>query len=286
MNARFAHVLSRLSLVSVVAISGFGAAACNSRAPTTTPAPVAETTEAAPASASAQHGPGQRIFRQVEALDLRADQRAAVSEIEQNLRADLSPHRETLRQVVKVLAAGVESGQLDPAEAATQKQVLAAAAADARASFVTAVNGIHDVLDAGQRAELVARLQEQRLHGHVRGEAAEPPHGPVAKLAFELGLSEEQKQSIRDAIRSGVEEVFPDRKARREAEEAKLKALADAFVTDEFDAADHDLGGNVEAHLESFTNMAGRAIDISNSVLSVSQRHALAEMIRTRAEKL
>jgi Spy/CpxP family protein refolding chaperone len=286
MNARFAHVLSRLSLVSVVAVSALGAAACNSSAPANTAAPAAETTEAAPAAASSEHRPGRWLFRQVEALDLRADQRDAVTEIEQNLRADLSPHRETLRQVANVLAAGIESGELDPAEAAVQKEALAAAAAEAKASFVTAINGVHDVLDAGQRAALVDRVQEQHQHGHVRGEKAEQPHGPIARLAFELGLTEEQKQSLRDAVQKGVEEVFPDRKAKREAQEARMKALADAFVTDAFDAADHDLGGGVERHLESFGEVATRAIDISGRVLTVSQRHAMASMIRSRAERL
>ncbi len=131
MNARFAHVLSRLSIVSVVAASAVGAAACSNRAPTTTaPAPVAEAAQ----PATAGHHPGQRIFREVLALDLRDDQRAAVNEIEQNLVADLTPHRETLRQVVQLLAAGVESGELDPHEAATQQAALSAALLDAKAA--------------------------------------------------------------------------------------------------------------------------------------------------------
>src|SRR5262249_19145556 len=119
MNARFAHVLSRLSLVSVVAVSAVGVAACNN-ARTSAPAPVAVEQQAAPAPATAKHGPGYRLFRQIETLDLRADQRASVAEIEQNLAADLAPHRETVRQVAHTLASGIQNGQIDPEESQAQ----------------------------------------------------------------------------------------------------------------------------------------------------------------------
>jgi Spy/CpxP family protein refolding chaperone len=254
------------------------------------------------AAPQAAHTPGQHVFRQVYALDLRAEQRAAVNEIEQNLIADLSPHRETVRQVVEVLASGVESGALDARDAEAQKAALVATVADARSAIASAMNALHDTLDANQRAALVARLQEQHRRGPAavqpgaapleaqQGEgaiaAAQQNHGSLARLAFELGLSEEQKQAIRDAVQKGVDEIFPDHAARREARAAKMKALAQAFVTDDFDAADHDFGGDVEQSLETFVEVASRAVDISGSVLTASQRQALAGVIRSRAAKL
>jgi Spy/CpxP family protein refolding chaperone len=286
MNARFAHVLSRLSIVSVVAASAIGTAACNGRA-STAPAPAPE----AAAEATPAHTPGQHVFRQVYALDLRDEQRAAVNEIEQNLIADLAPHRETVRQVVEFLASGVESGELEARDAEAQEAALVATVADARGTIANAINAVHDTLDAGQRAALVTRLQEQ----HRRAAAAAPAEGapstnqhqgPIARLAFELGLTEEQKQSIRDAVQKGVDELFPDHKARREANQAKMKALAEAFVSDDFDAADHDLGADVERSFQSFVEVATRAVDVSGHVLTTSQRQALAGVIRSRAAKL
>ena len=274
MNARFAHVLSRLSIVSVVAASSLGVAACNGRASTTTAPPAAaEATEAAPAART----PGQKVFQQVYALDLRPEQRAAVDDIEQNLIADLTPHRETMRQVVEFLASGVESGELDARDATAQEAALVATVADARASIAGAINGLHDTLDAGQRATLVARLQEQqRLGWHARQNADGTPaaehQGPLARLAFELGLTEEQKQSIRDAVQKGTDELFPDHKTRREAHEAKMKVLAEAFVSDSFDAADHELGADFERGVQSFVEAATRAVDVSGQVLSAGQR--------------
>jgi Spy/CpxP family protein refolding chaperone len=290
MNARLAHVLSRLSIVSVVAVSALGAAACNSQASTTTPAP-AETAQEAQA-APTEHAPGQRIFNQVLALDLRPAQRDAVSEIQQNLVADLSPHRETLRQVATFLASSIEAGQLDPADAAAHQAALEAAILDAKASFATAMNSLHDTLDADQRAALVAHLEEQHRRGYVRGQegtaaAEDSQHdGPLAKLAFEIGLTEEQKANLREAVQKGADELFPNHKARREASEAKMKALADAFVSDDFDAADHDLGGGPERSLQSFAAAASRAVEVSGQILSVSQREALGSMIRSHAQKI
>lgn len=287
MNARFAHVFSRLSLVSVVAVSALGAAACNNGR-TTEAAPVVAAEQAKAAPAAGQHGPGYRLFRQIEALDLRPAQRAAVAEVEQNLAADLSPHRETVRQVAHTLATGIQNGQIDPEVSAAQQAALTAAMADANASFAAAMNEVHDALDAGQRATLVERLRAQRFGEHGRHARAEGEHesGPMAKVAFELGLTEEQKQSLREAVQKGTEDIFPDRKVRREAWEAKMKALGDAFVTDDFDAADFELGGGGDQAIRAFNEAVTRAIDVSGKVLSDDQRLLVAAMIREKAQKI
>ncbi len=291
MNARFAHVLSRLSIVSVVAVSALGAAACArgpagpEATPTVETTQAAQSTETASQPTSQQHTPGRWFFRQVEALDLRADQRSALSEIEQNLQADLAPHRETMRQITHALADALEQGQLDPATAAGHKATLLAALADVKASFSGAINGVHDTLDATQRAALVQSLQQQHERHAQSPDQAEHRHG-LAKLAFELGLSEAQKQSLHDAIQQGVDEALPDRKARREAWEAKMKAMSEAFVSDSFDAADFDLAEHAEETLATFVTITSRAVDISNQVLSDGQRQAAAELMRNHADKL
>ncbi len=294
MNARLSprRLVSRVWIASALAALALGASACNGRASTTAPtaeAPAAavEAQAASPATPSASHGPGHWMFRQVRALDLRADQRASVEDIEANLRADLAPHKETLRQLAGVLADGIETGRLDPKDAAAQQAALEAAILDTKAAFASAMNATHDALDAGQRADLVARLEAQHHGRPVAGDAeSQQPHGPIAKLAFELGLSEEQKASLREAVQQGLDEVFPNRKERREESEARMKAMADAFVSDDFDAADHDLWSGAEQSIASFAEVATRAVDVSERVLSFSQRQALASVVRERAEKL
>ncbi|APR79289.1 Hypothetical protein A7982_04636 [Minicystis rosea] len=278
MNRRFAHVLSRLSIVSVVAVSAAGVAAC-SRAPSTDTQAAAQQEKATQA---AQHGPGRHMFREVEALDLRASQREAIAEVEQNLAADLAPHRETIRQVAETLAASVESGRIDAEEAAAQKAALTAAAADAKASFAAALNDVHDTLDEGQRAELVARL---RAHHENPGAPRDEAHRQeaMARFATELSLTPEQKQAIHDAVRDASEKVFPDRKARREAWEAKMKAAGEAFVRDDFDAEEFDFAEGADQAIASFSQVTERAVEVSGKVLGPSQRIALAALIRDRA---
>jgi Spy/CpxP family protein refolding chaperone len=285
MMSRFAPVFSRLSIVSALALSGLAVTACNGGAATTAaPAAAAEAQQAAPTTA--QHGPGRWMFRHVEALDLRPEQRASVADVEQNLRADLLPHHETLRQVAGLLADSIEAGKLEPSDAAAQQAALTAAALDAKASFATAMNALHDALDADQRTTLVARLQAEHQGRPMKGAESVHHDGPLARLAFEIGLSDEQKASLKDSVQSTVEQLFPDRKARREASEAKMKAIADAFVSDSFDAADFDMWGDAGHSLESFTEVTTRAVAITERVLSVSQRELLASAIRSHAAKL
>jgi Spy/CpxP family protein refolding chaperone len=277
MSSRFARIVSRLSIVSVVAVSALGAAACSKAGASGTQA-AAEPVKAAPA----QHGPGYHVFREIEGLDLRASQREAIAEVEQNLAADFAPHRETMRQVAESLAKGIESGKLDQAEVDAHRAALTAAVADVHDSIAGALNEVHDVLDQGQRAELVARLRA-RHERHAEPQDEAHRQQAMARFATELGLTEDQKQAIHEAVRDASEKVFPDRKARREAWEAKMKALSDAFVRDDFDAEDFDPMSGAEEAITSFTQIAERAVDASGKILGPTQRLALAALIRERA---
>lgn len=277
MNTR-SSFLSRLTIVSIAAVC---AAGCARAEATGTTHDAAQQAQAAPASS---RGPGHRVFRQIEALDLSDDQRVAIADVEEDLAADLAPHRETIHQVVESLASAVETGAVDPQDLAAQQAALLVALDDMKGSVAVAMNAVHDRLDAAQRAELVEQLQAERLHHHGLRDRAHHD-GRLAKLALELGLTEDQKQSIHDAIRSGVEQVFPDRKAKREAMEAKMKALAEAFVSDDFDAADFDLGAGAEEGIPAAAEIAAHAVDVTGRVLTASQRRALASMIRERAAR-
>jgi hypothetical protein len=285
MNARFSRIVSRLTLVSAVAVSGAALAAC-SRAPTTE---TQAKTQVAEEGVVAARGPANGVFRELSELDLRDAQREALADVELNLAADLAPHRETIRQVAETLAAAVEDGKLDPEEAGFQRAALTAALEDANASFALAMNEVHDALDADQRAEIVARLRAK--HEARRAKAAEAQgdaehKGSLAKLVAAISLTPEQQRAIHDAVRTSVDKAFPERQARREEWEKKTKALAEAFVRDDFDAEDHDMSGHAADAIASFTNVAETAIDVSGKVLGDSQREALATMIRERAAKL
>jgi hypothetical protein len=80
-----------------------------------------------------------------------------------------------------------------------------------------------------------------------------------------------------------MEEMFPGQRARREEHEARAKAIGDAFVRDDFDANDFDLGAGAEDAIAYFSEASARAVEISGSVLNDGQRQVLANLIRTRA---
>jgi Spy/CpxP family protein refolding chaperone len=282
-KARFQNLISRVSLVSVVALSAATMTACARSTPSDGKAAVAAEAQAAPA-ASPEHRPGYQMFRRIEALDLRPAQRAALAEVEQNLAAELAPHRATMKSLANAMADSIESGTIDEEQSARQKEALLGVLADARAATTTAMNDVHDALDPDQRVALVAQLRAE--HEARKAGKIDHDHSPIARLAVQLGLSEDQKQALHEAVQKGADELVPSRRERREAHEAKMRALGDAFVSDAFDAADFDLASGAEDAIALFTEASTRAVEVSNRVLSSGQRRMLAEMLRARAEKI
>jgi hypothetical protein len=275
---RFAVAASSASLLALL-----GAAACSGGPGTPAPTPPAETrAPAAEVQAVPRQGPARPFFRQVAALDLRDDQRVAMTTIQDKLAADMAPHRESVRQAILKMADAVELGALDATKVAEQKAMLSTALGAAKASFALALNGVHDTLDPAQRVALVEKLQ----HPHdVNGQPdAEHRHG-LAKLAYAVGLTEQQQAKIKEALNAGLDELFPDRKTRRGEWEAKMKAMGEAFVTDDFDATDFDLADHAGEAIASSVEIASRAIDVSNHVLSDGQRRLAAAWIRDKAEE-
>ncbi|MBK8256026.1 MAG: hypothetical protein IPK82_25580 [Polyangiaceae bacterium] len=227
------------------------------------------------------HSPGARIFRTIENLDLTDDQRDELAEIEADLKADLTSHRATFELVGNKLAQGLESGQLTDDDAAECEKALSEAAEKGKVTVVGAINDVHDVLDADQRAQLVADLKAQR-EAAKKGDVEHARRGKMGDLVARLGITESQKQIISDEVKTQLDEMFPDRKARREAWEAKMEALSEAFIQDDFDAANFDLGGEAGEAIGKFTSVARTAIDISGGVLDPGQRMLLASIMRDR----
>lgn len=280
---------SRSSLVAVALVSSIGVAACGRAQTSGDDAPPKAEAAQDEARAGAQRGPGHRIFRQIDALDLTDDQREEVRDIEAGLTEDLAAHREVLRRVAETLARGIETGTLDTREAALNQDAMTAAAVEAKVSLVNAMNEVHSVLDADQREELVLELRarHEQARGEMGGAAREERRsGGLSKVAAKLGLNEQQTRAIRDEVQALGDKAFPDRKAKREAWEAKMTALGDAFMGDDFDAADFDLGGGAEEAIASFTSTAKQAIDLSGRVLDPSQRALAASLLRSRAAEL
>jgi hypothetical protein len=179
-------------------------------------------------------------------------------------------------------ADAVALGELDQEKAAEQKVMLLAALAQAKGSFARAVNGIHDMLDPAQRAELVDKLQQEQGPGHAEGE---PKHG-LAKVALAIGLTEAQQGRLAEEWSNGLDQLFPSRKVRREEWQAKMKAVGEAFLTDDFDAADYNFTDHAEEAVLASVEIASRGVDVTRRVLSGDQRKLTAEWIRDKAADL
>jgi hypothetical protein len=270
MIAPFALTPSRLCVLAVLT------AACSGGPGTTTPSHAARTQDpSSEVQVAPRHGPGTWFFRQVDALSLRDDQHVALDAIQDHLAA--------VRRAILRLADALELGELDATKAADEKAALSAALGEAKASFAKAINDVHDTLDGTQRVALVQRLREHD-DGHAHADGSHK-HG-LAKLAFEIGLTEQQQARIAEELGKGLDELFPERKIRREQSEAKMKAMAGAFVTDDFDAAEFDLADHAQEAITSSVEIASRGIDVSNRVLSHGQRRLAAEWMRDKAAEL
>jgi len=278
MIAPFALTPSRLCVLAVLT------AACSGGPGTTTPAPAAKTQDpASEIQVAPRHGPGTWFFRQVDALPLRDDQRVALRAIQDHLALALAPQRDAVRLAILRLADALELGELDETKAADEKAGLSVALGEAKASFASAINAVHDTLDGAQRVALVQKLREHH-DGHAHADGSHK-HG-LAKLALSIGLTEQQQARIAEELGKGLDELFPERKIRREQSEAKMKAMAEAFVTDDFDAAEFDLADHAQEAITSSVEIASRGIDVSNRVLSHGQRRLAAEWMRDKAAEL
>ena len=253
-------------------------------------------------------------LRQVEKLDLRPEQRTALEAISSDLRLDLQPSRNEMKKLVDVYVAGVEAGKIDRQAVEAQRAVLASTAPIVKEALENAANGVHDALDEAQRAELVAMMRARRSDGHAyaenkghcdmeeqandseRAEKRELADGkeggrrhgrrPLAKLADELGLSQDQQRTIQEAVQKGIDNLFPLRAEKREEMIARLTAMEDAFLTDDFDASDFDIGKDMQEMLKGAGDGATVLADLAVRVLTENQRATIAQKIRERTAKL
>ncbi len=286
MKSRLVPLLSRVSMMTLLVAGAAGMTACKTAQPSDAqPAAEAQATQVS----TSEHQPGARVFKRVLSLDtLRPEQRAAVAEVEQTFRADLAPHRETMRQVVDTLASAVAAGELSEDQLASQQEALVDGLADARSAIARALNDVHDTLDQEQRAALVADLRANPWHEHTDAERAEraKKDPSLAKWVLRLALNEEQQKALKEALDEELDQAFPDRKARREAMEARMKAMATAFVSEDFDAGEFDMMEGAEEGVRSLTTIASRVVGATGSILSAEQRMMAAELLRERAAKL
>ena len=109
------------------------------------------------------------------------------------------------------------------------------------------------------------------------------PQAALEKLSELLGLTQEQRDKLKTKMEAMSKSQAGSMKAEHEAMQKHVKAIAEAFATDKFDAKKAGLG---EKHGDMMKSMVKSRLEFIEAILSVltpEQRTKFAEHIRQQA---
>jgi small-conductance mechanosensitive channel len=268
-------------ILMAAAVLGLAAGCGSTVDPSAAAVPPGEAAQAVQAAQAKLAGPGGFFLNQVEKLDLRADQTQKVASIRTSLETANAPVREARAALGAEVARQVRAGTLDATRTQPLIDQIKAAHAATKPAMQAAVQQIHDMLDAGQRSALVAAMQSQ----HEQFRAARAEHGQrMARVAAELGLSDEQVSTIRASMKAAYAERGEEMHAEHAQMKARMQALATAFQSDTFDARALDVGGHAAGAMGHFAGMRQAFLRAAVPVLSADQREKLASKIEARTQ--
>ncbi len=266
-------VLAVLSAsTSLAALTGCGGSVADK------PAEVASSNQAI--TTTSEHGPMKALANALGSVQLTDAQRTTIqgmfAEADVRHTAAKTQSQGARADLLNALAAQVEQGKVDRAALAPKEQALEATWNNTRAADRAALEKLHDMLDAGQRAALVAALEQQKgdsdggKHGHKHA-----GHERMAKMAEDLKLTDDQKAKIGEAMRAERGQAQAQHQGH-----ANMEAILTAFKSDHFKmdevapmTADRD---PIARHL--------RMAEITVPLLTPEQRMILAGKIRAKAQ--
>lgn len=152
------------------------------------------------------------------------------------------------------LVAGIRATKLDTTKLQADYGVLDKAATAALAHEAEALDGLHGILSAAQRQELVDQVKAKRA-AHPLPPMAAPDGGAIDwhkrkldRYAVELALDDGQKKQVAALI--AKEPTTATVQARRDATQKRVDTLLAEFTKDPFDAKKLDLsmGGGKTPH--------------------------------------
>jgi Spy/CpxP family protein refolding chaperone len=230
---------------------------------------------AAPSASEDQAGSHLGLIR--EALDkvaLRPDQK---TEVDQLVAAAKARH-ESVRAAHVVLrgtvADQVLAGKVDRAALKPQIDALLDAVDKSRPDDRAAVVRLHDLLDKGQRDQLVSAVESSfraRMQDHKRG----GPH----QWAADLNLSDQQRDQIRAAMRDQFNRDGDGAREHWRGAHEQGRRLLQSFREDKF-----TLDGTTMPGRERMERGIDRMIELANAavpILRPEQRAIAAQKIRT-----
>jgi Spy/CpxP family protein refolding chaperone len=240
----------------------------------TTRAPVAQST----------HGPLKLAGDALGDVPLTATQRASIEKLATDTEASHAGAHAARRDLVLAVAAQMQAGQIDRSALQPKIDAVVAALQAVQPVDRAAFERLHAILSPDQRTAFVDAF-ESRVAGRV-GEGR--GKHPLAQWAVDLGLSEEQKAQIKDAMKQrweasghdgGVRDGIADAKARGEKLMSAFKQ--DRFVIDEVAPA-NDVALKVRTVSEHMLRLAEATLP----VFTPQQRALAAQKLRDRAASM
>lgn len=217
--------------------------------------------------------------------DLSADQEVKLQAIEEKLRQAGAPRRAAQKDLAELFAKSLEAGKLDETAVNAQIDRIAQLADAEKDATAAALDHVHALLSPAQRSEVI-ELTKTAWKNHEGKEGKHHEGGPgmhmMKKMAEDLNLTDAQKQAFHDKLESMPK---PD-KSQFEGMKSKMKTVADAFVSDSFDAKALGVGDKGAARAKGFATRMEKMIEASIEILDPGQRATLAQKIREHAAKM
>jgi Spy/CpxP family protein refolding chaperone len=226
-----------------------------------------------------QGGITQFIAMSLDTLGADEAKRPRLERIQRELHRCMAPAGRAEKGVLRTIADGVAAGSIDAAKVDAGIEKVATAAGDAQPCSIKALNRLHKLLSAEERQALVDKVQAHyevwRQVNHEAEFGGQEKGGRLAELAKELSLTPDQVDKISAQLKAAqAPSKFDPAKA-----EAHLKAFADAFVSDSFDAK--SILANANGHLAAHGAKRMAAFyEAVGPVLTPDQRTALAAHLR------
>jgi Spy/CpxP family protein refolding chaperone len=235
------------------------------------------------------HHAGVTLFiaMSLDTLGVSPEQRDDVEKIRSRLYDAMEPARAADRNLLNVLADGLDAASFDATKVdAAVTQVADVSGASHEAS-TAALNDLHAALTPPQRAALVDKVAshwavwQRENDAEVDSTSGAGERGHLAALTIELGLRPDQVEKIRgplaDRLR-GAPRIDPQQIA------AHVRAFGDAFRGETFDARTLATGTAANVRLVSWGAVhLVHVVEAMSPVLDPGQRATLAQKLREHA---
>jgi Spy/CpxP family protein refolding chaperone len=268
----------RRTLVSLALVLAPAALGCGGTVSSEPPATAETATTLAPVAVTA-HGPVKMFGDALGEVPLTASQRSAIEQMASDAESRHAGARTARQDLMVTLAAQIEAGALDRAALQPKLAAITAAMQASQPADRAAIDQLHAVLTAEQRATFVDAMQAQisQRVGAMKG------HHSMKQWAEDLQLTDDQKAQIKAAVMQkmsgGPHPDWADFRGAKHQGDALWTAFKQAAFSIDQVAPPKDVGQQV-------SHGAGRFLDIAEvaiPILTPAQRTLAAQKLREKA---